>query len=132
MNENLVTIHEIRALTDSYFKKGLFTRVNQIYFNSARVVFSLAMAFNKTIDEKDTKYDIFFEDYHLFEKQIATIFKKLRHDYKNRKIVVETVDNKNNSYIYPMDPDDFVNRSIENLQIYLEARHIPFNKKYFK
>lgn len=129
---NVSDIKEIYSLVDDYFKKGLFTRVAEKYYNSARAILTLATAFNKAIDYTNFKYDEYFKNYVFIEKQVATVFKKLKQAFKNRKIVVDALDSEGNPTIINMDADEFFDCSIDQLERCLNVRHIPFNKKYFK
>lgn len=131
MANNVANIKEIRTLIDSYLQKGLFTRVKEEYYGSGRVILALAMAFNKMVDASDPKYDEFFADYYTIEKQLGNIFKKLKKDFKNKKIAVDTVDEKENPIVANLDSETYFKYTFHNLKMILDKRRMVLNSKSF-
>lgn len=131
MDNNIANLKELRTLIDSYLSKGLFTRVNEEYYGSGRVILALAMAFNKAIDSNDPKYDEFINDYYIIEKQLGNIIKKLKHTYKNRKIAVDTLDNNGKPIVVNLDSTEYFELTLDNLQRILKKRKMVFNSKMF-
>lgn len=137
-----VKLRTISERCDKYFKsydvdaEGYVIRksttVEPENYSSARVIINLAMAFNKDIDTNNPKYDKYYNDYKLVEKQLAATFNKLKQLYKGKTIAIDAITPDGKPAVITMEAERFFQYSMENLEYSVKQRGIKFDKSLFQ